>query len=144
MAKAKKKTKYRYVKRVKKTRRRKRDKRLPISGAVGLAAAGFAKPYGSWSSPIEGLKEGNLPVAFQSGIANLTGITVPMANTGYSQGSPIPDIWKVLNPFDMDLGAAWKTAMWSGVTMGIVNKISPKARQMVDRIPFLGKLIKFA
>lgn len=143
MGKAKRKTKYRYVTRKKKTRRR-RDRRVPLSAGVGLITAGFAKPYGNWSSPIEALKEGNMAVALQSGVANLTGITIPMEGTGYTSGSAMPNFWTAINPFDLSLGAAWKSAMWSGVIMGAVNKISPKAKSIVNSIPFLGKIVKFA
>lgn len=127
-------------KRNKKKTRRRRDRRLPISGVAGIATTAFAKPYKTWSSPVEALQSGHFDLAAQSALANIIGITLPMGGHTGEVFNPM----KVLNPFDFDLGAGWKAAMWTALTASIVKKISPKSKDMVDKVPYLGKIIKFA
>lgn len=121
----------------KKQKRRKRDKRIPFSVAVGLATSVVAAPAYGWSSPMQAIQDGKPDLAVQSFIRSWTGVALPMGG----QEALHFNIWDVLNPFSPEAPALKATIMTS-----IASKV---ARKLIgvdpfSKIPFLNKYVKFS
>lgn len=110
---------------------RKRDRRFPISGGVGLGALVLAEPSG-WKSPVEYIQAGDWKDAGYAGVRNLVGLDLK-----YGQN----DFMQIINPIDFGAGAAWKTALWSALILKTVKHFTG---DMFTRIPFVGKYVKMS
>jgi hypothetical protein len=114
--------------------------KIPLIPTVGFGAGLlFGKPDG-WSSPIEAIQNGRLDLATQTAIRNVTGIKVPMPNTGYT-GHLEFNIGAMLNPLDMNEAPALKGLIW-GSLISIALRflgVNRKFTQMTRKIPILNK-----
>jgi hypothetical protein len=121
-------------------RRFRRKAKIPIIPTVSFGAGLlFGKPDG-WSSPVEGITGGNPYVAAQTAIRNITGIKVPMPNTGYTNRFEF-NLMNTLNPFDFNEAPALKGLIWGSlISMGLrMLGVNRKFAQVTRKIPVLNK-----
>ena len=133
----KKKARRRFFRRWRRSHRR--DNRFPLSAGIGLATSIIA-PAGlsPGLSVLDYIKAGNLDYALEGFVHTWTGIDIPMKGGG----SPNIDVIGALNPLDFAHGAAWKTTLWSALTMKLVKKFIHQ--DPLKRVPIVGKMVKFS
>jgi len=126
----------------KKKKRRKKDNRVAILPTLGFfAPLLFGKAYGgTWSSPMEAMKDGKFMLALQSAIINLTGLGIPMPDTGYTSGEVKFDIGKVLNPTEFGHAGALKGLLFGTAGSKAATKFG--LNRQLKKVPFVGKYIK--
>ena len=113
---------------------------IPLLPTVGFAGGTLFGKSGGWSSPYEGITSGRVDLALQGGIRNLTGMMIPMPNTGHTSKFEW-NLMATLNPFDMTEAVGLKGLIWGSLASAALRAlgINRRFRQATKKIPLVNK-----
>lgn len=97
-------------------------KSLMPNAVAGLVLL-FSPPKPGWTSVWEGIEQRRLPAAAQSLISSMTGITVPMPQTGLTGGFDA-DVAGILNPIDFENAPTPKAYMWTRIGLKALTALT--------------------
>src|SRR3989304_868420 len=119
-----------------KSGRRSRDKRMPLSVGIGLATSILAPPIDGWTNVKDAIMSGQFDKALQSFVASWTGVQI--GGIGGVTKTTV-DVTRLINPLDMSYAPGLKTTLVTAIAFRVARKF---IGDPLSKIPILKKYLK--